>query len=142
MILPVFLFLSLMVSNRWHVGIVFLIFIFAIWIHKLVNNRIIILLLLITSVVQITWSFKSSLYDYNESYAPAKEVAELIKKYDYKKLKILAFISMLVLLILILNKIYFIIGNKNMVFSIGMNLIHFIRIVSMKKRILVLKMIL
>lgn len=91
MILPVFLFLSLMVSNRWHVGIVFLIFIFAIWIHKLVNNRIIIFLLLITSVVQITWSFKSSLYDYNESYAPAKEVAEFIKKYDYKKLKIFGF---------------------------------------------------
>ena len=86
--LPLYLFLSLKIVNLWHLGIPFILFIFIVWIHKLENNKLITLLLLITCLIQISWSYKTSLYDINNKYSSGQDVAEFIKRYDYKELKI------------------------------------------------------
>ena len=47
--------------------------------------------MIITCIIQISWSVNSSIYDYKEVYSPAEDVANFVKKYDYENMKIYAF---------------------------------------------------
>ena len=70
--------------NVWHIPIIYLIIIFCFWIHKMENNKLVIYLLLFTFIVQIYWSFSSSLYDIKNDYNPSEKVATFLKPYqDY-----------------------------------------------------------
>ena len=81
--IPVYLFFNFYYCNYWHSGILFILFLFLFWIHKIDNTKLIKVLLLITCFVQIYWSYKSSINDYKYTYSPTKEVADFIKEYDY-----------------------------------------------------------
>lgn len=85
-LIPVFLFLNFKYYNLWHLPIIFLLIIFCFWIHGMENNKLVVILLLFSFIIQIYWSFTSSLYDYKESYNPSKEVATLLKKYPNNKI--------------------------------------------------------
>ena len=87
-IAPVYLFFTFYYCNYWHSGILFILFLFLFWIHKIDNNILIKSLLLITCIVQIYWASKSSINDYKNIYSPTKEVADFIKEYDYENLNI------------------------------------------------------
>jgi hypothetical protein len=63
-------------------------FIFLIWIHKLEGNKILNIFLIIVCIFQIYYSIDTSIYDYNNNYDSAYDVANFIKQYDYKNMKI------------------------------------------------------
>lgn len=90
-IVPVLLFLTLKYCNLWHTGIFFLVVLFIAWIHDYHKIKVFNIFLLFTCFIQIYWSISSSIYDYRESYSPAKEVADFVKTYDYKNMKIYGF---------------------------------------------------
>ncbi len=85
---PFYLFFSFFYCNYWHSGIILILFLFLCWIHKLESNIFIKVLLLITCLTQIFWSYKASINDYKYIYSPSKEVANYLKEYDYNNLKI------------------------------------------------------
>ncbi len=85
---PLLLFMMLKYVNLWHYGILFLLSIFLFWIHDIESNKILNIFLIIVSVFQIYYSINTSLYDYNNNYDSGYDIAEFIKKYDYKNLKI------------------------------------------------------
>jgi hypothetical protein len=66
----------------------FLLFLFIGWIYEYYKIKLFNIFMLLVSVIQVYWSIDTSIYDYKESYTPAKEVADFIKKYDYKHMKI------------------------------------------------------
>jgi hypothetical protein len=74
--------------NLWHTGIMFLLFLFIGWIYEYYKIKLFNIFMLLVSVIQVYWSIDTSIYDYKESYTPAKEVADFIKKYDYKNMNI------------------------------------------------------
>lgn len=88
---PIISFFILKYYNLWHLGIILLILIFCFWIHKMENNKSIIILLLFTFSIQIYYSISASFYDYKNIYSPAKEVATFLKKYKTKKIYGLTF---------------------------------------------------
>ena len=90
LILPLFLFMKLKYCNLWHIGMFTLLALFISWIHELSKSKLFNIFMLIVCVIQIYWSASSSIYDYKETYTPAKEVADFIKTYDYKNMKIYA----------------------------------------------------
>ncbi len=91
-VIPLTLFCSMVYINYWHYGIFFILFIFIFQINKLYNNKYVNILLLITCIIQIYWSINTSIYDYKNSYSPNnKEIADFIKQYDYKNLKIFCY---------------------------------------------------
>ena len=91
LVMPIIAFIFIVYFNVWHYGVLFFIFLFIIWIYKLENDKGLIALLLITCFIQITWSVNSSLHDFNNVYFPSKNVANFIKMYDYKNLKIVGY---------------------------------------------------
>lgn len=85
---PILIFTIFKYSNLWHYGIIFLVFLFLVWIHKLYNYKSINILLVLICLIQIYYSINTCLYDYNNNYSASNEVSTFIKKYDYKNLKI------------------------------------------------------
>ena len=55
------------------------------------NNKLVIILLLFSFVIQIYYSISSSIYDYKYNYCPAEKVAKFIKKYKTKDIYGLSF---------------------------------------------------
>ena len=88
LIVPLLCFMSFKYCNLWHTGIMFLLIIFIGWIHEYHKIKLFNIFMLLISCIQIYWSISSSIYDYKESYSPAKEVADFIKTYDYENMKI------------------------------------------------------
>ena len=86
--LPAYLFFRFYYSNYWHAGIFFILLIFIAWIHSLSKEKVFNIFILITCLVQIFWSVKSSIFEYKNIYAPSNEIKEFINRYDYKNLKI------------------------------------------------------
>lgn len=91
LLLPLISFMHLKYYNVWHLGICFLAFLFYLWINNIYDNKIINVLLIISSCVQIYWSISASIYDLKNDYSPSYKISEFIKKYDYKNLKIYGF---------------------------------------------------
>ncbi len=87
---PVILFVTLIYTKGWHYGIILLMIIFILWIEHLENKKSVIAFFLLVCLIQIPWSIKSSIDDYKKVYSPAEEIAEFIKEYDYKNLKIIS----------------------------------------------------
>lgn len=85
---PLIAFYTIIYCNYWHSGILFILIIFLGWIYNYSEIKLFNILLVIVCVIQISWSVCSCIYDYNESYSPAKEAAEFIKEYDYENMKI------------------------------------------------------
>ena len=88
LILPLILFMMFGYSNFWHNGLFFLLIIFIGWIHNYQDIKLFNVFIVLVCIVQIPWSISSSIYEYKETYSPAKEVVEFIKEYDYKNMKI------------------------------------------------------
>lgn len=88
LIIPLLLFMAFKYCNLWHTGIMFLLILFIGWIHDYNKIKVFNIFLLLVCFIQIYWSANTSIYDYKESYSPAKEAANFIKKYDYKNMKI------------------------------------------------------
>ncbi len=92
-VLPVYLFLSFFYCNKWHIGIVFEIILFALIIHgkldKNNNDKTIKFLFLIVCFIQIFYSYKTCRYDYYYQYSAAKNIVEFINNNNgYKDMKI------------------------------------------------------
>lgn len=87
-ILPTLLFMIFKYSNLWHKGIIFILLIFLIWIHELEEIKSINIFMVICAFIQIYYSINTCIYDYNNKYSSSYEIAQFIKKYDYKNLKI------------------------------------------------------
>ena len=85
---PLLVFFYVGYCNCWHNGILFLLVIFLGWIYNFSEIKLFNILMVIICIVQITWTISSSVYDYNETYSPSKEVANFIKEHDYKNMKI------------------------------------------------------
>lgn len=85
---PILIFMIFKYSNLWHYGIIFLVFIFLCWIHKLENTKSINILLFIICIIQIYYSINTCIYDYKYNYSASKDVSNFIKKYDYTNLTI------------------------------------------------------
>lgn len=85
---PLIAFYTIIYCNYWHSGILFILVIFLGWIYNYSEIKLFNILLVIVCIIQISWSVCSCIYDYNESYSPAKEAAEFIKEYDYENMKI------------------------------------------------------
>ena len=90
-ILPIILFFIIKYYNLWHLGIIYLVLIFCFWIHNMENNKLVIILLLFTFIIQTYYSISSSIYDYKNTYSPAKEATKFIKKYNTKNIYGLSF---------------------------------------------------
>jgi len=88
LVLPIVIFYNIKYYNIWHLGIVLLVVVFCFWIHGLEKNRFSILLILLVIIIQIPWSIKSACYDYKNKFSGASDVANFIKKYDYKNIEI------------------------------------------------------
>lgn len=89
--LPIYLFLKFKYCNLWHTGIMFFLLLFIGWIHNYKDSKLFNIFMIITCIIQISWSVNSSIYDYKEVYSPAEDVANFVKKYDYENMKIYAF---------------------------------------------------
>jgi len=87
--LPVVGYLTLFYCSPWHFGIILILALFIIWIHELNTKIYINIFLLLVCIIQISWSVKSSIYDYKETYCPTKEVAEFLKPYLNKNYRIM-----------------------------------------------------
>lgn len=87
-LLPIIAFFFLKYYNLWHLGIVFEVFIFCLWIHNLEEIKVFNFLLLVTFIIQITWSCSSTCYDLKNNYSSGEEVAKFIKQYDYQNMDI------------------------------------------------------
>ena len=85
---PLLCFMSYKYCNLWHTGIMFLMILFIAWIHNYHKFKVFNIFMLLTCVIQIYWTVNNSIYDYKESYSPAKEVADFIKTQDYENMKI------------------------------------------------------
>lgn len=88
--IPVIIFLTIKYSRPWHLGIVFLLFIFCTWIHQKENDKFAKILLLLSLSFQIPWAIISSNYDFHNAYDSSYEMSNFIKKYDYENLRIKA----------------------------------------------------
>ena len=88
LILPLLLFMMFGYSNYWHNGLFFVLLLFIGWIHNYHKIKFFNIFIVIVCLIQIPWSISSSIYEYKESYSPAEEVADFIKQYDYKNMKI------------------------------------------------------
>jgi len=88
LITPVYLFLSFKYYRVWHLGIMFLIFIFIFWIFKLEKNKYVLLLLILSIWMQLFWSFCCVNFDLNNNYSGAKDAAYFIKENGYDDLKV------------------------------------------------------
>ena len=86
--IPAYIFFEFFYNNYWHSGIFFLLFIFLSWIHNINKDKLFNYFMLLTCVVQIFWSVKSSINDYKNVYSPTEEISEYIKQYDYDNLVI------------------------------------------------------
>lgn len=91
LILPIILFMLIFYFNIWHYGVLFLIMIFITIVYKLYENKQIKILIIITCLVQILFNINSSISEIKYTYQPSEEMANFIKKYDYKNLKIYAY---------------------------------------------------
>ena len=87
-LLPVFCFLYFKYYNVWHLGILFLIFLFVLWIQKFNTSFYLNVFLMLCLMTQVYWSVYSAVYDTNNNYASSKEVADFIQKYDYENFDI------------------------------------------------------
>lgn len=87
-LLPVFCFLYFKYYNVWHLGILFLIFFFILWIQKFNMSFYLNVFLSLCLMTQVFWSVYSSVYDINNNYASSKDVANFIKKYNYESFDI------------------------------------------------------
>lgn len=83
---PLIMFMMMKYFNLWHLLIVTLVAIFCFWIHKMERNKWIIVLLGVTFLVQIYWTVWAAVYDYAETYDPAKQVAEFLENYQDKEI--------------------------------------------------------
>ena len=88
-LLPIILFYFLMYYNAWHLGILFLSFIFVLWIQGMDNSKMLNILMVVCLLVQGYWSLCSVRYEYSNKYSSSLEVANFIKRYDYENLNIL-----------------------------------------------------
>lgn len=85
---PIISFLFFKYFNAWHLGIVFIIYIFCLWVFKLDHNKILYRFLLFSLICQIPWSIYTCYNDIKYNYTGSKDASEFIKKYDYKNMKI------------------------------------------------------
>jgi hypothetical protein len=98
---PQFLILALFSVrywNLWHVGIVFFLWIFALWISfdkdkteisaPSVPSKIMLALLAIVLATQIYWAFYAVRSDFRQNYSGSKEIAEYIKENNLENRKI------------------------------------------------------
>ncbi len=88
--LPIIGFFIFKYYNLWHLGIIFEVFIFLLWIHEFNDIKVFNYLLLITFAIQLSWSVASINYDLKNNYSSGKTVANFIKKYNYKEMNIYA----------------------------------------------------
>lgn len=88
-LIPIILFYFVMYYNVWHLGILFLSFIFILWIQGMENSKMLNIFLVICLLVQVYWSGSSIIYECNNNYSSSLDVANFIKKYDYENLDIL-----------------------------------------------------
>jgi hypothetical protein len=83
---PVAFFLSFFYWADQHLGIVFLLIIFAFWIHfdenklSFKQNKLFYILFLVILIVQIKWTINSVKYDLKYDYSGADKVAKFIKE--------------------------------------------------------------
>lgn len=87
---PLLLFLFFYI-NKWHLGIPFLLFIFIVWIKEIYNEKYVKILLIISIAAQLTWTYKSVLYDIKNDYCAAEKVSIKIKDLNKDNLKIVGF---------------------------------------------------
>ncbi len=87
-LLPIIAFFLLKYHNLWHLGIILEVFLFCLWIHHFENSKVLNIVLLVTFLIQISWSISSTHYDIKNNYSSGKEVANFIKQYDYQNMDI------------------------------------------------------
>lgn len=84
--LPVYLFLSLIHCFPQHLGIIFLLLLFAFWIHfdeskyRFKTNKTFYILFAFVLFIQTIWTFDSVYFDLKKDYSGANKVAEYIKQ--------------------------------------------------------------
>ncbi len=95
------LFFTIVYVNAWHMGIVFFIWLFVLWISfenagaktdkstRYVKS-IITYALVITLTIQSCWTINSFVYDFNNSYSASRETANYIKEGQLDNKKIYA----------------------------------------------------
>lgn len=87
-LLPVFCFMYFKIYNIWHLGILLLMFLFVLWIQKFNTSLYLNVFLMMCLLTQSVWTVSSSAFDIENNYSSSKDVANFIKKYDYKNLDI------------------------------------------------------
>lgn len=88
----IYLFLICFFCNKWHIGLIFLSMVFAFQIHpprpkqkSLFVYKYINVFIGIILSIQISWSVRTSFYDYTSTYSGAYSVAKFIKENKYKE---------------------------------------------------------
>lgn len=91
----VWIFLSCFYCNKWHIGLIFLSILLALQLFpskpKFMDKRInkfIYLLIGVVFCIQISWSFRTAYYDYNQNNSGSYEAAKFIKENHYQNTKI------------------------------------------------------
>jgi hypothetical protein len=80
LLMPLYLFLAIYYCNKWHIGIIFEIILFAFIIHDKLNSKwYLSVMFTVACIIQIFYSFKTSMYDYYEMYSAAQDIAAFIK---------------------------------------------------------------
>lgn len=90
-ILGFVLILNLIVTcSPWHLGVIYLTILFLLIINDSFKNKKIFILILISVMFQIYWTYSSVNYDIKYNYSSGKEVSKYLKTIDYNEKKISA----------------------------------------------------
>ena len=72
-------------SQIWHVGILTLLIFAAFMMNDMINKNLVIkIMMVVICLIQISWSIITIVYDMNNNYSAAKEVATYIKDNNYE----------------------------------------------------------
>ncbi len=87
--LPLLAFFMIVTCQKWHIGIVWILFVSYLIMKDIINKDLIAkIFVTFICVVQVIWTFKSYKYDIFENYSASKNAAEFIKQYNYEELYI------------------------------------------------------
>ncbi len=86
--IPLILFMVIIYFSQWHYGILFVVFLLIVEIYNMHKNKYIKGVLIITCIAQALFGINSAFSEIQYSYAPSKEMAKLIRQYDYKNLRL------------------------------------------------------
>lgn len=83
---PIIAFLTVVHCQLWHIGIIFELIFFMLL--KDVNKKEMKIFILLILIINNYWNVKTIIYDYNNLYSSAEEVADFIKTIDYENKEI------------------------------------------------------